>query len=481
MSSGFTSPVDPLAVFKSSPNHTPVGYPFDNPIKSDVALRSSDSKTFYVYRNILEIASPFFANLFTIKQPPQTPFFTPAIDVSETSRTLDCLLRMCYPVADPTFISVAEVDDVMRAAVKYGIKFVIESCTKSLHSHVHGAPLQVFAVACHHQKEVLAKAAATRWREVLRPGTVSAATQWEATPAARSYLDALSGLSAAHFFRLLKYLITGQNSIAFCTPDVPTKAEPPSFVFPHYPDADLILQSYDNLYFRVHKVILSVTSKTLGDAVQSTTTQLFDGKEWPVCNIPLNSTILCLLLRLTYPGGWGADLDSVDVWTLGSVLSAAKRYDIPNAVAYLSMKISEHRNPNPLEVYFIAQQNDLLSEAREAAKLASAQSLLQLYTPRMEEIDVSLFYRLLKFRHAFRALFYGDGSSVNAIDEYWTDNGNQGSTQDLKDSFSGKRIDGHLPHLYRFSKYASSNLGSEMSMYSRVSEELSKRASDLQL
>ncbi|KAI6097665.1 hypothetical protein EDD16DRAFT_594499 [Pisolithus croceorrhizus] len=75
-----------------------------NHAKADAILRTSDSVDFRIFRLLLSLASPFFETLFELPQPPEgKPEDTemrdglPVIPVSEDSKTLDAVLRFCYP------------------------------------------------------------------------------------------------------------------------------------------------------------------------------------------------------------------------------------------------------------------------------------------------------------------------------------------------------------------------------------------------
>ncbi|KAG6330410.1 hypothetical protein ID866_8679, partial [Astraeus odoratus] len=77
--------------------------PFGHP-KADAILRSSDNVDFRVFQLFLSLASPFFETLFDLPQPSEetsadteTIDGLPVIPMSEDSKTLDALLRFCYP------------------------------------------------------------------------------------------------------------------------------------------------------------------------------------------------------------------------------------------------------------------------------------------------------------------------------------------------------------------------------------------------
>ena len=76
--------------------------PFDH-AKADIILRSSDKSDFRVFKLFLSLASPFFETLFELPQPTQASEDQEIKDglaviyMPENSKTLDILLRFCYP------------------------------------------------------------------------------------------------------------------------------------------------------------------------------------------------------------------------------------------------------------------------------------------------------------------------------------------------------------------------------------------------
>ncbi|KAI6010370.1 hypothetical protein PISMIDRAFT_619187 [Pisolithus microcarpus 441] len=98
--------------------------PFDH-VKADVILRSSDGVDFRVFRLFLSLASPSFETLFDLPQPSEKDMGIkdgfPVIPVSEGSKTLDSLLRFCYPCTlaeEPVIEDFREVTNVLDAAKK---------------------------------------------------------------------------------------------------------------------------------------------------------------------------------------------------------------------------------------------------------------------------------------------------------------------------------------------------------------------------
>ncbi|KAI6041351.1 hypothetical protein EDC04DRAFT_1312451 [Pisolithus marmoratus] len=135
-----------------------VSSPF-NHAKADVILRTSDNVDFRVFRLFLSLSSPFFETLFDLPQPSEGKDADtemkdglPVIPISEDSRTLDTLLRFCYPstmTKDPPLNHFTHVIKVLEAAQKYSLDEVETTIRKALFSPaiLETNPLRCFAIA----------------------------------------------------------------------------------------------------------------------------------------------------------------------------------------------------------------------------------------------------------------------------------------------------------------------------------------------
>ncbi|KAI6122615.1 hypothetical protein EDD16DRAFT_745002 [Pisolithus croceorrhizus] len=133
--------------------------PFDH-VKADIILRSSDDVDFRVFKLFLSLASPFFETLFDLPQPSEEMNTDveikdglPVIPVSEDSKTLDPLLRFCYPCTlaeDPALEDFRDIVNVLEASKKYSLDAIESTVCKSLfNSKILGAnSLRCFAIAC---------------------------------------------------------------------------------------------------------------------------------------------------------------------------------------------------------------------------------------------------------------------------------------------------------------------------------------------
>ncbi|KAL5512779.1 hypothetical protein ACEPAG_3045 [Sanghuangporus baumii] len=147
--------------------------PFDG-TRHDVILQSVDRVNFRVLKSIMELASPFFADMFSLPQPPAkdgNPGEIPVVRLAETSTTLDALLRFCYPVKRPRLDQqdVLMIAEVLRAALKYDIDAVIDAAKEAFEKRVNVSGTEAikgYAIACsmHRYEEArIAATASLRW------------------------------------------------------------------------------------------------------------------------------------------------------------------------------------------------------------------------------------------------------------------------------------------------------------------------------
>ncbi|TBU42399.1 hypothetical protein BD309DRAFT_828908, partial [Dichomitus squalens] len=135
------------------------GTPFDNPA-ADVVIRSRDGVHFRVRSAILAEASPVFSEMLVSPECERTADGKYMIAIAEESDTLDPLLRLCYPVADPTFASLTDVRLVLAIAIKYKLEEASLILKKTLRAYMKDEPLRVWASACLLRLEDEARGAA---------------------------------------------------------------------------------------------------------------------------------------------------------------------------------------------------------------------------------------------------------------------------------------------------------------------------------
>jgi len=88
---------------------------------ADFELLANDGITLHVHRSLLEVASPFFQDMFSIPQPVSIPTFetpptpgTNCVRITEDSKTMAILLSLVYPLPLPsTSTSANESEDIL--------------------------------------------------------------------------------------------------------------------------------------------------------------------------------------------------------------------------------------------------------------------------------------------------------------------------------------------------------------------------------
>ena len=176
--------------------------PFDH-AKADIILRSSDCIDFRVFRLFLSLASPFFEALFDIPQPveesgdQEIKDGLAVIPVTENSKTLDVLLRFCYPctlVDNPNIDSevLNDVIDVLEAARKYSLDVIEKKACQAIANPeiLEEEPLRCFAIA---------------HRGGLREETILAARYTLSQPLIPEWFQEINLLSATDLLTLLTY------------------------------------------------------------------------------------------------------------------------------------------------------------------------------------------------------------------------------------------------------------------------------------
>ena len=183
-----------------SDNSTYAAAPFDH-AKADIILRSSDNIDFRVFKLFLSLASPFFETLFDIPQPAEEVGDQEVKDglavvcVTEDSKTLDALLRFCYPCTladDPKMEVLQDAADILEAARKYSLD-VIE--TKARRAIANPKILEVESLRCF--------AIAHRGR--LREETLLAAKYTLSQPLIPSWFQEVELITATDLLSLLAY------------------------------------------------------------------------------------------------------------------------------------------------------------------------------------------------------------------------------------------------------------------------------------
>jgi len=376
-----------------------------NKSSADVVLCTSDEVEFHVHAQILCMSSDVFESMLSIPQPnvsdprdlhSQTGL--PLVHVSEDSETLDRLLRLCYPVADPKLFSLDDIKPVLAAAVKYQMEEAMALMKDKVKSLCMDSPLPVYVVACELDLEDLAhQAAATvRVRELTT-----------------EYAPELDRINAAQYYRLLFYgtrrppsinagMSLNSPSLTFTRSPIPESASPTSSLgaSDYFTDfgsrhavADMAIHSSDDVEFRVHRSILAMASPTLLDARPESSESAL-----PCIRLNEVGSVLSILLQLAYPL---PEPVIPDLRTLYAVTDAAAKYGMVRVIQTLKRLWAEHLEAAPLRVYLVSTRHGWDKEAHDAARRASCEKT-DAYVPEMETVSASAYRRFLVYRYRCR-------------------------------------------------------------------------------
>jgi len=184
-----------------SPIPSSASPPFDETSDGDVVLKSSDGALFRVHKVILSLASPFFRDMFSLPQVDASQDGAengPIIPFTESSETIDTLLRAVYPDEDPDLKLVHEIEGVVEAAIKYDMPKCISIMRKKLILGASKEPIRVFMIACKNKLTDVASAAAHL--SLRRPILYSFELGSVVLP-----FSALEDITAGSLFRLIEY------------------------------------------------------------------------------------------------------------------------------------------------------------------------------------------------------------------------------------------------------------------------------------
>ena len=132
----------PPPVSQSAPPATRLASsPFNKP-DADIILRSGDGVDFCVRRHILFEASPVFEFILSIPQP--STDVRPIVELVEDEKTLNTILRICYPIVKPkAVVQLEELERAVKAAQKYEMELPLSVLTDELLDLAKTSPFAV--------------------------------------------------------------------------------------------------------------------------------------------------------------------------------------------------------------------------------------------------------------------------------------------------------------------------------------------------
>jgi hypothetical protein len=197
-----TNPTVLLPIGAQSPAIRNASSPFDSP-DADVILRSADKVEFRVFKMFIAFASPIFKDIFALPRASkgksaggdEMKDHLPIIQMTESSRTIEILLKLCYPVFTSKLpeLNVEDVIALWEAADKYGIEDVTKYARDALLAPplIEQEAVRIFAIACQNRWEREARMAA---RYTLRRPLLE-----------REYVTELEHITAGDLHRLSQY------------------------------------------------------------------------------------------------------------------------------------------------------------------------------------------------------------------------------------------------------------------------------------
>ncbi|CDO73343.1 hypothetical protein BN946_scf185008.g106 [Trametes cinnabarina] len=401
--------------------------PFDNSA-ADTVLRSSDGILLHVHSVIVAEASEVFAGMYSIPQPPRLLSVgrsggldqdrtvdgggAPVVQLAEDGLTLDRLLRLCYPIADPEFKDPAEIRPVLAAAIKYEMNEAVSLTKKALLSYIPTRPLEVWAVACSLQ---------------LEDETLEAARALASGPVyfTSTALEALREVSVGQYWRLMKFICRGGNAgtgFSFWHPEPEDAPQDSRLVgsrtystieFVDRPFADIICRSFDGQDFRSHKAILITVSPVLRERIlaleakrSGSGTNTNGSDNIPVLQFHNPATELSALLELSYPVRRNSCFDVIlPLHRVCALMKAAKTYAMDFVLKVLEPSFHAEAYASPLKAYLLAKHMGLAEYAREMEPtVLRREPHLYGWFPEMETIRAPAFYELVMKHHAHSAL-----------------------------------------------------------------------------
>ena len=335
------------------------------------------------------------------------------LDVPESDQIWEGLLRLCYPI-DPPSVNIDTIADLTATAIKYEFPHAIKSMGKELRSCIQSNALDVFAIAYRLDllEEAGEAASSLHPKTPLAPPVVSpipcgprASTriEWPSTLEGKTFSPKIQSLlSAGDLFRLLKYLRTEPYPNSYAWDRIPAQSAPQPTTILNLGfdtgDADLILKSFDDVEFRVHKVIIFLASanRLCNAPVEP------DADKLPIIRLSENSVTLGTLVSMCYPV---VEVDFEELSVLYEVLKAAMKYEMKKIVQILQVKLAHYIEKDPLRIYFTSIAFGLKEEAMKASKVfaLSSDDSADTYVREMEVVPAIAYHRLLKYRYQCRA------------------------------------------------------------------------------
>ena len=406
-----------------------VSSPFDSEDDADFVLRASGGEQFFVYRSILSVSSPVFRDMLswdTSQDQPRT-LKHPVVQLSEDCVTIDTLLRICYPVRNPSFKNFSDVDRSLRAANKYQMDYCVEVIDKALSESDHELCRSWneigfgFTIACRWDlKGYIRKISTTFGNKAnVERGHLYAHSSFfdfdnPYTGAKGIYYDCMHDIPAGALYRLLKLvrntaerkmkeLWTASNHYARSPPRISFEQEKQITFHFEVPNViqhgrDVTLKSCDGITFFVHSHVISASSA------------LFEDIDIPnlgpasAVDVPIDAITLSFILHVCYheDGTPWTSFDDLGIQQAETVFLTALRLKVIRAREFMASYLRSSIKSQPMRAFLVAARFGLDDVTQEAAVYIAQRNLAHQYHPEMEKTEAKHYYALLEFDHEYK-------------------------------------------------------------------------------
>lgn len=390
-------------------------FPYDR-LDGDVILRCSDNVGFKVHRLILLLASPVFADMFSLPQSANTGSDTvaspPTIDLTENSKIIHALLDACYPFGDPVLDDLDTVDRLLDAAAKYDVDKATQFGQRRLCAFVNAQPLSAFAIACRMHFEDVANEAANRAHalSIFENGLV--------------YVKELDRVSAGCYHRLIQHyrrrgdwehIQFSRSTCGFAGyGKKPNRARDAPIPFHSESQTYAEITTSDKVRFGVTQEFISLAAPGIAERL----TPSVDRVAADVTNISLHEKIDCgpvqsralfsttieedsklllPLLQLSHPDAV-PNLPWDDLAAIRSMVYAARKYNMKKAIWFIQTEWQRSISLAPFRAYVLASSWGRTAQEEAAVAVLMRDTSEQLearYTADMEELLAGPYFRLL--------------------------------------------------------------------------------------
>ncbi|VDC04794.1 unnamed protein product [Peniophora sp. CBMAI 1063] len=166
--------------------------------------------------------------------------------------------------------------------------------------------------------------------------------------------------------------------------------------------ADLILRTSDGVHFRIHKIILSLTSRVFKDmlslppadaSTDGSADEMFNGLH--IVPVAENASALDLALRFLYP----LPSPAVTLANMATLLEFSNKYEVQFHDFQFAQCLREEIPNDAVGVYILAHSYNIVDVARQAAAATCRLHLRSIDSPLLCHITASQYRKLFLWRY----------------------------------------------------------------------------------